>query len=317
MEAAGSLTVHNDLNECIVVVTYSAGDTVQVLPTSRTEIDKQAVTNIILREGEGKNLRAHVCRIGLFGMTSPRTRLTSGLGFDVVAGKTYCVRAINADSKGNLCSFLEFNPVDGTLAEIISPTGYKFGDKLIKPALRLTGIDRLFTVDGSVFEDHMKAREEFRKSDTSSRPVHLSPPAYIEEREIWGVFFEQALRVGVNAYRSQEFISTDDLELQEPYLFIGIPALALYSLIIRSLPDPDGLIFIDGRRVTDQTCPESFHMLFGLLIETKQRLVTITSMSQDEENWIQQFLLYSSSNKAFQGELLAFLSVFLKLLKSD
>lgn len=306
-----SLTIHNELLECIVVMTYYANDPVQVIPNSRTEVSRQGVTNIMVDETAGTPLKVHICRIGLFGLTSPRTRLTSGVGFALFGGGTYVVRATPRDSKGNLCSVHGFNPVDGTITDIASPASYRFGDKLLRPALRVvSGLSRLL-FDAYVFDDHMRnvADREVQIPSpltmTAEPPnVPLAPAVHIPEREIWGLFFEQTLHAGVAAYITQRYITEDDLAMQEPYLFIGLPSVALFNTVLRSASDPDGLVFIDGRRVTADTCVENFQTMFDLLMETKQRLNTTIALNETEKLWVKQFLLYAGSDKTTTSKCL-------------
>ena len=310
---SSSITIHNQLNESIVVLTYPAWDTVQLLPATRTDVSRHSVTNIVLSEEEGAHIKAHICRIGLFGMTSPRTRLTSGTGFTLVTGRTYCVRAITEDTNGNLCSVHVFNPVDGTISDVPSPARYRFGDKLIRPALRLAGLAS--ALDAAVFDDHMEAARgrplpppppfppPVPNRSTTASPA-LNPAVCIPEREIWGVFFEQTLHAAVRAYHAQQFITRDELEMQEPFLFIGIPAVALMETVIRSLRDPEGLVFVDGRRVNAETCPEGFRQLFELLVETKSRLNAVRALEEHETVWVRQVMLFSGSDKPIQCECL-------------
>ena len=67
-------------------------------------------------------------------------------------------------------------------------------------------------------------------------------------------------------------ISVDDLDSAEPYLFIGLPAISLFTTISRSLEEPTYLIFIDGRRIDRDTCAPNFLQLFNMLMMTKDEL---------------------------------------------
>lgn len=232
---------------------------------------------------------------GLFGLTSPRTRLTSGHGFSINSGSTYCVRAIPRDSNGNLCSCHRWNPVDATLMTIEAPSCYKFGDKILKPAMRLAGLGSLL-ISPTIFEEYMSRQPE-RPSPEAVISESSESAVNIPESEIWGVFFEQAMHAGVRAHYTQRSISRDDLEMQEPYLFIGIPAVALMDTVLRSLHDPECLVFVDRRRVNLQTCPDNFKMMFQLLMETKTNLNSVPKLTSNEESWARQFLLFAGADK--------------------
>jgi hypothetical protein len=91
--------------------------------------------------------------------------------------------------------------------------------------------------------------------------------------------------------------------MQEPFLFIGLPACALFMTIFRSFNDPDGIFLMDTRRVVLETCPESFKEMFEMLIVTKSSLMELemqgeeTHLQRKDIMWMPQFLLYSSSNQ--------------------
>lgn len=302
IDMSSTLTIQNELHECIVVLTYLDFDTVQLIPMTRTEVSQQSAACIAVDGPEGRPLRAHVCRLGLFGLTSPRTRLTSGQGFALHAGETYCIRGISADQRGNLCSVHLFHPVDGTLTEVASPERYRFGDKILKPIIQATGFSSLL-LGAQVFENHMARAGAYHFSpEAEEAPFALQPAVCIPETEIWGVFFEQTWQAGIRAYRTHNFVTTEDLEMQEPYLFIGIPAVALMEMVLRSVGDPEGLIFIDGRRVTHETCVENFLLMFQLLMETKNKLRSIETLSTNEKLWLHQLLLYSSADKPIESK---------------
>jgi len=147
-----------------------------------------------------------------------------------------------------------------------------------------------------------------------------------DEVEVWGMLFDSVCAMGVRICRGlvtqsttdqldenvkegekedvqAVWITADDVDMQEPYLFIGLPASTLFMTIVRSFRDPDGIVLKDSRRVVLQNCPDGFQEMFEMLIVTKNSLLELDLsgkgdvLSGKDILWIQQFLLYSSSDK--------------------
>jgi hypothetical protein len=185
---------------------------------------------------------------------------------------------------------------------------------LLKPALKKIGVipdipDLKFTV--SMFKDQqaktMLAADNIDAPDATGSNetvfTSLPVPSDVPENEVWGVFFQRIYQAGLWARYTANFIPHEDLEGQEPYLFIGLPALTLYFAIMRSIDDPDGIVFFDGRRMITETCPDNFKMLFNMLVSSKLSLRSLMPLSEVEQSWTQQFLLYSSSDKPIIGKI--------------
>jgi hypothetical protein len=138
----------------------------------------------------------------------------------------------------------------------------------------------------------------------------------ISEAEIWGLFFNDVCRLGVSLCQGvppqlvekggteiedgTPWIDQEEVEVQEPYLFIGLPACALFNKIFLSFRDKDAVILSDGRRIVAENCPSTFKALFEMLLLTKSMLNDLVQQNGDHLEprdvlWMQQFLLYSSS----------------------
>lgn len=240
--------------------------------------------------------------------------------------------------QGNKCALFRANSV-GPEADVPS-TVYKFGDILLKPTIRLA--KRVFNVSNinlrptlyTEYRDRRRTQIEDQPSLGTRSGTDLSigvnsignsdlPAEAIDELEVWGLFFDDICTVGVrmcqNSFqkvdvaRDQEkeekeeeeeaWISVDDVELQEPFLFIGLPACALFMTIFRSFADPKGIILMDTRRVVKETCPGTFKEMFEMLMETKRSLMELDAHGGDSQLqhrdilWMQQFLLLSSSSQ--------------------
>lgn len=74
--------------------------------------------------------------------------------------------------------------------------------------------------------------------------------------DVWRMFFAQTCVFGVKSIE-QEIISKDDVEAQEPYIFLGLPGLTLLELAIRSLNAEDGsMVLASGQILTRQCLPD-------------------------------------------------------------
>lgn len=147
-----------------------------------------------------------------------------------------------------------------------------------------------------------------------------------DEIEVWGMFFDSVCAMGVRLCRGLDaqsttdqvdehmnegqkeevkelWITADDVDMQEPYLFIGLPACTLFMAIFRSFNDTDGIVLGDSRRIVLQNCPNGFKEMFEMLIVTKNSLLELDSkgigdvLTGKDILWMQQFLLYSSSDR--------------------
>lgn len=240
--------------------------------------------------------------------------------------------------KGNKCAIFRANSL-GPEASLES-TVYKFGDMLLRPSARLA--KRVFKLSNlnlkpalyTEYRLRRKSQLSYDGPSTSSRAVQSSGSGHaydteqkIDELEVWGLFFDDICTIGVslcqNTYQqtgltcSEEegkleaaWITVDDIDLQEPFLFIGLPACALFKTIFRSFSDTDGIVLMNAQRVVRETCPESFREMFDMLMVTKTSLVDIEQgtetgngkekgphLQQADLLWMQQFLLYSSSDQ--------------------
>ncbi len=135
-----------------------------------------------------------------------------------------------------------------------------------------------------------------------------------EERELWGVFFQQIYLAGAWALR-EEIITQDDVEGQEAFLFIGLPAVSLCNVVLRSIAanstldsNSNGsqsssmsLVLVDGRRVYEDTCPDGFKGMFALLFKTILALTDLPPLSEVEMRWVREFILVAGSARRITG----------------
>lgn len=94
--------------------------------------------------------------------------------------------------------------------------------------------------------------------------------------DAWRMFFAQARACGIEALRNGT-ISAADVEEQEPYLFLGLPGLAVLELVIRSIDAQEGtLVLASGAVLSRQTLPEGqgSRELFGVVMHAVRELRT-------------------------------------------
>ena len=291
---------------------------------------------------EPRQYYLHVYFRGFLGLRSYGTRQSNGYGFKVQSGESYRIRLFGKkDSKGNMCGVIVAGGASSD--EAIESTVYKFGDMLLKPGLRMakkviTGHD--YNLKPDLYTDHrhnrnarnMATSEESSESTPASQlkeptkrddsepwiPLpcsNLNVVTEIDESEVWGLFFEEIYNVGVsylgNSVAQHEkkgaphdaWISPDDIDFQEPYLFFGLPACAMAMSIFRSLSDNDGIVLSNSKRVVREICPESYSSIFEILMLTKSNFQNLAldgvniRLTYNDVLWMQQFLLYSSSDK--------------------
>ena len=236
--------------------------------------------------------------------------MTSGYGFKVISNEDYEFRVTNGTIAPMAAS--------GAAKPVVVP--YHFGDMLINPFLRMIGAPELpvFTFNlntqdiSRYMDQHLPPPGTRQRRNSSPRlDLSLTPPtpqqpqrikaANIPENEMWGVFFEQVYYTGLFAHQHQ-LITVDDLEACEPFLFIGLPSLTLLNLIVRSVQDPTGLVFIDLRRIEKHTCPANFLQMFDMLIETKRGLQALMPLQEPEMQWIQKVLLFAGADRPITAD---------------
>jgi hypothetical protein len=128
----------------------------------------------------------------------------------------------------------------------------------------------------------------------------------VNERELWGIFFEQIYAVGIWSIHSMGYISFEEVDNQEPFLFIGLPSVSLLNMVLRgSLNSPESvheLRLIDGRSIKEESCPPSYRIMFRILTKSKQDISQLSPKIQPEEiDWVREWLLYSSSDKPLKN----------------
>jgi hypothetical protein len=297
-----SVTLVNESNEELVAVSYGGSDIIQIVGFDRVHLHPFSEQLVTLKSPTNEPFRVHIYRIGMFGLISPRTRLSSGYGFFLEPGVQYTVRIIPPDHNGNLCAMRRVDRHDSSFAEIESPLCHRSGDRIVIPTLTHVGF--VPDLPNADLGPHMFRIHHYNNPDRANKHVPLpnpvrmeSQPVTIMEKEFWESFFEHAYRLGVWAHVTKEYITPGDLITEEPYLFVGLIALTLFDTIIRSMP-VSGLVLVDGRRITTETCEENLHILFDFLTNIKKEMKIVLDLTENEKAWIEQFLLFAGCEKA-------------------
>jgi hypothetical protein len=91
----------------------------------------------------------------------------------------------------------------------------------------------------------------------------------------------------------------EEIEDFEPFLFIGLPAVTLFHLVMRSM-QVDGLLLENGMHVVESNCPSNFLAMYSLLMETKLELTNhgVVSLNENDSLWVRKFLLYAGCDTA-------------------
>ena len=269
-------------------------------------------------------------RLGLFNQVSARTRLSSGSGFLLSqyspssrAPLEFRVRRVDQpDASKNECAVDQrvWHPHSGEdWAPVAAPAAYKFGDVLLRPlatALGVVGFDAQVYRQYAHLEEQEEEEEEEeeeggggggggggdrREGAESGAGAGAAPPLpkAMSDNVLWGLFFAKTRDAGIAAVIEMKAVSLEDMEMCEPFLFVGLPALALYHVVVRSLEAGyNGLILEDGRRVVAQTCPGRFVALFQILMDTVKAAAELKAkLGDDDRCFLPQFLLFAGSDR--------------------
>ena len=211
---------------------------------------------------------------------------------------------------------------------------YKFGDLLLKPAMRVLTNNPHYEIGdlmrgslGGAFRDRRirgQRRETYSAAQSASsisdfqvgfegwhpderplpsRPVQPASPT--SENELWGLFFEKCYDAAVAGCARGEILLEDLLDA-EPFLMIGLPSVALFEAVMRTADAPapcEGLLLSSGRALQPCDVPPSFAELLGILMHTANKVAKCKpALSEDERQFVRAFLLVSGADKVVSAE---------------
>jgi hypothetical protein len=109
---------------------------------------------------------------------------------------------------------------------------------------------------------------------------------------MWDSFFNRAYEIG-EACLASGMITAEDVEDQEAYLYLGLPALTLFDGVMRSLPLPgEEMVMEDGSLITHSTCPSEFMGMYEALLELKVAVLK-EKLSDAELTALQMHILHT------------------------
>jgi hypothetical protein len=125
---------------------------------------------------------------------------------------------------------------------------------------------------------------------------------------MWDSFFNRAYEIAEVCLASG-MITAEDVEDQEAYLFLGLPALTLFDGVMRSLPLPgEEMVMEDGSLITHSTCPGEFMGMYEALLEVKMSVLR-EKLSESELTALQLHILHAGHEgsdvnpmRGFSGE---------------
>ncbi len=98
-------------------------------------------------------------------------------------------------------------------------------------------------------------------------------------------------------------ITGEDIQDQEAYLYLGLPALTLLDGVMRSLPLPgDEMVMADGAVITHASCPQEFMPMYQALLDIKLAVIK-DGVSDDELSALRLHVLHAGHEGSTQTPL--------------
>ena len=119
---------------------------------------------------------------------------------------------------------------------------------------------------------------------------------------VWNSFFNQCYTQGLNALNAK-YVKISEFQDREPYLFIGLPGLVVYTCAYRSAVevDTDGLVLTNGVELKDNNRPGGAvgNMFWNPAIKLKNRIKEL-KLKDGEDAFLRYSILRQdvSENKA-------------------
>jgi len=133
--------------------------------------------------------------------------------------------------------------------------------KLPKYHERLTNV---LNILGNLVSSQIQQQEEHK---THNQDVVLS--------QIWISFFNQSFHTGEEAIiGTDKILAKENCVDNDPFLYIGLPALTILDALHRSLSlaDSEAIALAIGNVITDRNCPREHRPMFASLLKAKRLL---------------------------------------------
>ena len=147
--------------------------------------------------------------------------------------------------------------------------------------------------------EHALSRPYFNSSFCSRRFRTLSLPAKpFSEFQFWDSFLQSMSEMGVHCLK-HNLLLVDDFIEQEPFLYIGLPAIVIFDMVHRSCSMKSyPIVFPNGTTLDSRHTPPNGPVPYKLLEILKFRF-TDFKLSSTEIALIKIKLLYSSGEREF------------------
>lgn len=133
---------------------------------------------------------------------------------------------------------------------------------------------------GDITRSLLRKRFSKPKAQRHQPPLPVGP---VTANTVWRNFMNISVRCGRSAVTSGT-LSVEDVEDQEPFLFLGLPALTVFEALMRSLQAPANCIVLSsGHQVTPANVPEESggrSMLEAMILTKAQIIKTVLSSSE-------------------------------------
>ena len=133
------------------------------------------------------------------------------------------------------------------------------------------------------------------------RTLTLPTKAFTED-QYWGSFMQSMSEIGIHCLKHNLLLKDDFIE-QEPFLYIGLPSIAIFDMLHRSCTMKSyPIVFPNGTTLDSLHCPINGPIPFKLMEIFKARFVQL-KLTVKEISWIKIKLLYSSGEREFPDAL--------------
>eukprot|EP00656_Telonema_subtile_P012050 TRINITY_DN16041_c0_g1_i1.p1 TRINITY_DN16041_c0_g1~~TRINITY_DN16041_c0_g1_i1.p1 ORF type:complete len:251 (+),score=63.67 TRINITY_DN16041_c0_g1_i1:188-940(+) len=120
-------------------------------------------------------------------------------------------------------------------------------------------------------------------------------PQDVTMTDLWGSFFKQSELVCLESLRAL-MLDVDDVEGLEPFLFLGLAALTLLEVVLRSRGG-NGLQLACGIAVTAHTVPEEVAELYSALAQCKV-MAEEHALGPEDEEFLRYAVLFAEAEES-------------------
>ena len=133
------------------------------------------------------------------------------------------------------------------------------------------------------------------------RTLNLPTKPFTED-QYWGSFMQSMSDIGIHCLKHNILLKDDFID-QEPFLYLGLPAIAIFDMLHRSCSMKGyPIVFPNGTTLDSLHCPNNGPIPFKLLEIFKARFIQL-KLTAKEISLIKIKLLYSSGEREFPEAL--------------